>query len=70
MNYGDLVYKVDRPVQSSLLSSLVLNSNIRFSSYYPALRTLSCNTFLLKFHNSLYRNIRVRLNFFVFLLTD
>ena len=43
MGHGILVYKVDNPVQSSLLSSLVLNSNTRFLPYCPTLRTLSHN---------------------------
>ena len=30
MEHGVLVYKVNNPVQSSLLSSLVFNSNTRF----------------------------------------
>ena len=29
-DYGVLVYKIDNPVQSFLLSSLVFNSNTRF----------------------------------------
>ena len=32
MDHGVLVYKVDNPVQSSLLSSLMLTLNIRFPS--------------------------------------
>ena len=30
MDHGVLIYKVDNPVQSSLLSSLVFNPNTRF----------------------------------------
>ena len=30
MDYGVLVYKVDNPIQSSPLSSLVFNPNTRF----------------------------------------
>ena len=43
MDYGVLVYKIDNPVQSSLLSSLMLNSNTGFLPYYLVLRALSCN---------------------------
>jgi len=43
MDHGVSVYKIDNSVQSSLLSFLVLNPNLRFLSDCPTLRTLSCN---------------------------
>ena len=44
MDHEPVVYKIDSLVQSSLLSSLVLNSNTRILSYPSTLRTLSYNT--------------------------
>jgi len=43
MDHDSLVYKIDNLVQSSLLSSLMLIL-IQGSSYWLALRSLSCNT--------------------------
>ena len=42
INQGLLVYKVDNPVQSSLLSSLILTL-IQGFSLWLVLRSLSCN---------------------------